>query len=119
MTTLGAKLVAVAPGDVTIELLFQPALTQQHGFIHAGAIASVVDSACGYAALTLMPSDAAVLSVEFKVNLLAPAAGDRFVARGVVRKAGRTISVCEGTMHAYTDGKLDGKLVALVQGTMM
>ena len=120
MTTLGASLQTVAPGEVTIVLPFSQALTQQHGFLHAGAVAAVVDSACGYAALTLMPAGAAVLSVEFKVNLLAPAAGRRFVALGRVRKAGRTMSVCEGELHAFAgDDDTEGKLVALMQGTMM
>ncbi|HUX33808.1 MAG TPA: PaaI family thioesterase [Gemmatimonadaceae bacterium] len=120
MATLGASLQTVTPGEVTIALPFSDALTQQHGFLHAGAVAAVVDSACGYAALTLMPPGAAVLSVEFKLNLLAPAAGRRFVAVGRVRKAGRTVSVCEGELHAFAgDDDAEGKLVALLQGTMM
>ncbi|HEU4988144.1 MAG TPA: PaaI family thioesterase [Gemmatimonadaceae bacterium] len=120
MATLGATLEAVRPGEVVIALPFREALTQQHGFLHAGAVSAVVDSACGYAALTLMPAGAAVLSVEFKVNMLAPAAGRRFAAIGRVRKAGRTITVCEGEMRAFSDdGPAEGKLVALMQGTMM
>lgn len=120
MATLGASLQSVAPGEVTIALPFSEAITQQHGFLHAGAVAAVVDSACGYAALTLMPAGAAVLSVEFKVNLLAPAAGRRFLALGRVRKAGRTVSVCEGELHAFAgDDDAEGTLVALLQGTMM
>jgi uncharacterized protein (TIGR00369 family) len=121
MTTLGARLETVAPGEVTIALAFRKELTQQHGFLHAGVVAAVVDSACGYAALTLMPPAVAVLSVEFKLNMLAPAAGDRFVARGRVRKAGRTISVCEGDLRAFADGQgnAEGTLVAIMQGTMM
>ena len=120
MTTLGATLGDVRPGNVTITIPFHESLTQQHGFVHAGAVASVVDSACGYAALTLMPPGAAVLSIEFKVNMLAPATGARFEARGRVRKAGRTIVVCEGELWAFTaDGAGDGVLVALMQGTMM
>lgn len=120
MATLGASLLSVAPGEVTIALPFAQGITQQHGFLHAGAVAAVVDSACGYAALTLMPPGAAVLSVEFKVNLLAPAAGRRFVALGRVRKSGRTVSVCEGELRAFAgDDDAEGKLVALLQGTMM
>ena len=121
MTTLGASLDRVVPGEVTIALPFAEPLTQQHGFLHAGAVASVVDSACGYAALTLMPPGAAVLSIEFKVNMLAPAAGRRFLAVGRVRRAGRTITVCEGELRSFADGDGgdEGKLVALMQGTMM
>ena len=120
MATLGASLAVVRPGEVAIELPFRHALTQQHGFLHAGVVSSVVDSACGYAALTLMPPGAAVLSVEFKVNMLAPAAGRRFVAVGRVRRAGRTITVCEGELRAHDgDAAGEGTLVALMQGTMM
>ncbi len=119
MATLGATLNLVRPGEVVIGLPFHEALTQQHGFLHAGAVSSVVDSACGYAALSLMPPGAAVLSVEFKVNMLAPAAGRRFEAVGRVRKAGRTITVCEGELRAFADGDETGTLVALMQGTMM
>ncbi|MGH7670620.1 MAG: PaaI family thioesterase [Gemmatimonadaceae bacterium] len=120
MTTLGATLTAVRPGEVLIGLPFRGALTQQHGFLHAGVVSSVVDSACGYAALSLMPVGAAVLSVEFKVNMLAPAAGRRFEALGRVRRAGRTIMVCEGELRAYGDDDDAGDtLVALMQGTMM
>ena len=120
MATLGASLGAVRPGEVTITMPFHESLTQQHGFVHAGVGASVVDSACGYAALTLMPPGAAVLSIEFKVNMLAPATGARFEARGQVRKAGRTIMVCEGELWAFAaESAGDGTLVALMQATMM
>lgn len=119
MATLGATLAAVRPGEVIIALPFREALTQQHGFLHAGAVSSVVDSACGYAALTLMPPGAAVLSVEFKVNMLAPADGRRFEAVGRVRRAGRTITVVEGELRAFGEAGGDGTLVALLQGTMM
>jgi uncharacterized protein (TIGR00369 family) len=120
MATLGASLASVSLGEVVIALPFAPTLKQQHGFLHAGVVSSVVDSACGYAALTLMPAGAAVLSVEFKVNLLAPAAGQRFEAVGRVRKAGRTITVCEGELRAFDGaGSAEGKVVALMQGTMM
>lgn len=119
MRTLGAELSAVRPGEVVIALPFSDALTQQHGFLHAGAVSSVVDSACGYAALSLMPPGTGVLSVEFKVNMLAPAAGRRFEAVGRVRKAGRTITVCEGELRAFDGDEAAGTLVALMQGTMM
>ena len=84
MATLGATLTRVSPGEVVLELAFRPELTQQHGFLHAGIVTSVMDSACGYAALSLMDAGAAVLTVEFKVNLLAPAQGARFRATGRV-----------------------------------
>jgi uncharacterized protein (TIGR00369 family) len=116
MTLLGASLVRVAAGEVDIALPFSDQLAQQHGFVHAGAIASVLDSACGYAASTLMAADAAVLTVEFKVNLLEPAVGDRFLARAKVIRAGRTISVCRA--EAVTDGSSE-TLVALMTATIM
>ena len=117
MTTLGARLAVVTPGEVTIALPYRADLTQQHGFLHAGVVTSVVDSACGYAALTLMEPGAAVLSVEFKVNLLAPAAGKEFLAIGRVMRAGRTITVCSGELRALDDGR--EAVVAILQGTMM
>ena len=117
MQTIGARLVHVEPGAVEVELPVRDALVQQHGFLHAGALATVADSACGYAALSLMPAGAAVLSVEFKINLLAPAAGDRVLARGRVIRAGRTVTVCWGEVTAY-DGANE-RLVATMVGTMM
>ena len=117
MAALGAELMAVSPGEVSIALPFREDLTQQHGFLHAGAVASVVDSACGYAALSLMPPGAGVLSVEFKVNLLAPAAGERFIATGRVVKPGRTLTVCAGEVAAERGG--ERTVVALMQATMM
>lgn len=120
MATLGAHLERVAPGEVVISLPFRPDLTQQHGFLHAGVVTSVMDSACGYAALSLMEPGAAVLSVEFKVNMLAPAKGMSFVATGRVVRAGRTLSIVAGEMyakHVTPDG--GDTLVALLQGTMM
>ncbi len=117
MATLGATLERVTPGEVCIAVPFSVALTQQHGFLHAGVVASVIDSACGYAALTLMEPGAGVMSVEFKVNLLAPAAGRRFVAVGRVVRSGRTITACQGELRAVQD---DGEVVvAVLQGTMM
>ena len=117
MSTLGAALTRVAPGEVDIELAVRDELTQQHGFLHAGALAAAADSACGYAALSLMPAGTAVLSVEFKINLLAPAAGDRIVARGRVIRAGRTVTVCWGEVAAHASGS--ERLVATMVGTMM
>jgi uncharacterized protein (TIGR00369 family) len=117
MTTVGARLARVAAGEVDIELAVRDELTQQHGFLHAGVLAAAADSACGYAALSLMPAGAAVLSVEFKINLLAPAAGDRIVARGRVIRAGKTVTVCWGDVTAYT-GDTE-RLVATMVGTMM
>ena len=104
MKLLGASLEQVAPGAVDIRLPFRADLTQQHGFLHAGVTTSIADSACGYAAFTLMPPGAAVLTVEFKVNLIAPAAGETFVARGRVLKAGRTLTICSGDVFALDGG---------------
>jgi uncharacterized protein (TIGR00369 family) len=117
MATIGARLLRIAPGEADVELAMRDDLVQQHGFLHAGVLASAADSACGYAALTLMPSDAAVLSVEFKINLLAPAIGERIVAKGRVIRAGRTVSVCWGEVTAYA-GETE-RLVATMVGTMM
>ena len=117
MVTIGARLVRVAPGEVDIEVTMRDDLVQQHGFLHAGVLASAADSACGYAALSLMPVGAAVLSIEFKINLLAPAAGERMVARGRVLRAGRTITVCQGDVTAYAGS--GEKLVASMVATMM
>ncbi len=117
LTTLGATLARVAPGEVEIHLPFRPELSQQHGFLHAGISTAVVDTACGYAALTLMPPGAAVLSIEFKVNLLAPGQGEHFVATGRVVKAGRTVTVCTGEVEALLGG--ERRTVALMQATMM
>lgn len=117
MRTLGAALTDVRPGEVRIEMPFDAALTQQNGFIHAGAITSIADSACGYAALSLMPPRAGVLTVEFKVNLLNPARGERFVATGKVVKPGRTLTICQGEVVAESAGTRQP--VAMMQATMM
>ncbi|MEP7000256.1 MAG: PaaI family thioesterase [bacterium] len=117
MATLGAQLQRVAVGEVAIALPFRADLTQQHGFLHAGVMTSVVDSACGYAALSVMEPGAAVLSVEFKVNLLAPAEGTHFLAVGRVVRSGRTLVVCAGELHAIHNER--DTVVALMQGTMM
>lgn len=100
MATLGAELADIASGRVEIALPIEPHLSQQDGFLHAGVVVAALDSACGYAALTVMPDDAEVLTVELKVNLLAPADGDRLVAEGQVVRAGRTLTVCRGDAHA-------------------
>lgn len=117
MRTIGAVLEKVTAGAVDIRLPFRADLTQQHGFLHAGTIAAVADSACGYAALSLMPADAGVLSIEFKVNMLAPAKGDAIVARGEVIRAGKTIMVCRADVYSVVG--TEEKLVAAMQGTMM
>jgi uncharacterized protein (TIGR00369 family) len=117
MATLGARLASVEPGRVAIELPFRADLTQQHGFLHAGVVASIADSACGYAALSLMPPGAGVLSVEFKVNLMKPATGSRFVAVGTVVRTGRTLTVCSAEVEAHHDGA--STVIALMQATMM
>src|SRR5687767_10105790 len=92
---IGAQILRVAPGEVDIALPVTPKVTQQHGFVHAGAVSAIADSACGFAALTLMPASAGVLTAEFKVNLMAPAAGERLVAEGRVVKAGRMLTVAQ------------------------
>jgi len=115
MSTLGARLISVSAGEVIIELEHREDLVQQNGFLHAGVTTAVVDSACGYAALTMMPEGSDVLSVEFKVNLLSPAAGSRFRAVGKVVKSGRTLTVCQGEMIALDSGKT----VAIMTATMI
>ena len=115
MTTLGAALERVAPGEVDIRLPYGPGLTQQHGFLHAGAVTAAVDSACGYAALTLMPAGTAVLTVEFKVSLLAPSRGESFLARGRVVKHGRTLTFCSGEVVATDRG--EQRVVATMTAT--
>src|SRR5256886_14312654 len=105
MATIGAHLTGVAPGAIDIELPYRGDLTQQHGFLHAGVITIIADSACGYAALSLMPAKASVLTVEYKVNLLAPAAGERMIARGRVMKPGKTLTVCTADVVAVDGGR--------------
>jgi uncharacterized protein (TIGR00369 family) len=117
MAMLGASLGNVEPGVADVVLPFRDDLTQQDGFLHAGIVAAVADSACGYAAHSLMPATARVLSIEFKLNLLAPAVGERIEARGRVIRAGRTITVCRADVMAITDGS--EKLIATMTGTMM
>src|SRR5688500_18216060 len=117
MATIGARVVSVVPGAVVIELPWRDDLAQQHGVLHAGAVASIADSACGYAALSLMRPGSRVMSVEFTVNLLAPGRGERFLASGRVRRAGRTLAVCEGTVKAVTGG--EEHEVAIMMATMI
>lgn len=117
METLGASLLRVSPGAVDIALAPSPFISQQHGFIHAGAVAAVADTAAGYAALTLMPAGTGVLTAEFKINLVAPATGDRIVARGRVIKPGRTLTLVQAQVAAEIEGR--EKMVALLTATMM
>lgn len=117
MTTIGAYLLRVAPGEVCIEMPFRDDLTQQHGYLHAGIVTSIADTACGYAALSLMPEEADVLSVEYKINLLSPARGERFIARANVKRAGRNLTVCEAEVFAATAD--EEKPVAAMLATMM
>ncbi len=117
MRTVNASILAIRPGEVELEFPYQTSLTQQHGFIHAGILSTVLDSACGYAAFSLMPSGAAVLTIEFKINLLSPAKGELFRAVGTVTKSGRNITVTKGELYAYVDGVQ--KLVAAMVGTIM
>jgi uncharacterized protein (TIGR00369 family) len=117
MATIGATMAAVRLGEVEIVLPYSKALTQQHGFIHAGNIAMIADTACGYAALSMMPDDAAVLTTEFKLNLLSPAKGERLIALGRVVRPGRRLIVCLGEVFAE-DGATR-KQVALMTASMM
>src|SRR5690349_18256596 len=119
MRTLGATLESVAPGRVVLAMAHRDALTQQHGYLHAGILATALDSACGYAAFSLMPADAAVLTIEFKTNLLAPARGPGFRFEGEVVKAGRTISVVDGRAFELDAAGGAPKLVATMSATVM
>lgn len=116
MKTFNAKLIAVEKGQVKITCDFSEGLTQQHGFFHAGVATSIVDSACGYAALTMMPDDMEVLSVEFKINFMKPAKTDKLVAIGKVLQAGRTLTICEGYVYDSSEEKLISKMTATMIG---
>lgn len=118
MTLIGGQLTRVEPGVIEITLPYRSDLTQQHGYVHAGVITTIADSACGYAAYTLMPPGSDVLAVEFKVNLLRPAKGETFVARAEVIKSGRTLTVVRADVHAFAHNN-ERELVAIMQGTMM
>ena len=117
MRLMGAVLAEVAPGYCAITLVPRPEVSQQHGYVHAGVVSAIVDSAGGYAGYTLFPEDSSVLTVEFKLNLVAPAAGERLVAEGFVVKAGRTLTITRGEVHAEQGGAR--RLVALMQQTLM
>lgn len=117
MDTLGAALRGVSPGEVEIALRPNPAISQQHGFVHAGAVSAIADSAAGYAALSVAPPDAGVLTTEFKINLLAPAVGEEILARGKVVKAGRTLTLAQADVFATRDGR--SKLIAYLTATIM
>jgi uncharacterized protein (TIGR00369 family) len=119
MATLGARLAGVAPGHVVITMAHRPELTQQHGFLHAGIVSTALDSACGYAGYSLMPADAAVLTIEFKINLLAPARGPWFRFEGRVAKAGRTISVVDGHAFQAAGEGAEPSLCATMTATVM
>ena len=117
MNTLGIEITGLSAGEIELRMPQMAAYTQQHGFTHAGIIATALDSACGYAAFSLMPQDAAVLTVEFKTNLIAPAKGEYFLFRARVVKPGRTITVCDSQAFAVESGQ--EKLVATMTGTLM
>ncbi len=119
MTTLGAQLVHVTDGEVHIEMPFSTTLSQQHGYIHAGAITSIVDSACGYAGLTKAPADHDVVTAEFKINFMRPAIGERFLAIGKVQNAGKMLSVCTGEVRAFTGSSSTYKVIAVMQATIV
>ena len=118
MHTLGAELISAKEGEVIIEISFRDDLVQQHGFLHAGVVTTVVDTACGYAALTQMPEGAEVVTVEFKVNFMAPAVGEKFVAKGSVVRAGKTLTVTQGDVYAYSSETKKEKHIATMQATM-
>ena len=117
MSLIGAALVAVEPGYCAIALAPRPQLSQQHGYVHAGILATLADSAGGYAGYTLFPEDSSVLTVEYKLNLLAPARGERIVAEGFVVKPGCTLAITRGEVHAEHEGART--LVAIMQQTLM
>ena len=119
MAMLGVTVESVEAGRVVLALAHRADLTQQHGFLHAGMVATALDSACGYAAFTLMPAGAGVLTIEFKINLLAPARGPLLHLEGVVKKAGRTISVVDGQAFQFEPGSSERKLVATMTATIM
>lgn len=117
MRHLGARIAHIAPGRVHIELPSRKEVSQQHGYIHAGATSAIADTAGGYAAFTLFPEDSSVLTVEYKINLLAPAQGDHIEAVGTVRKSGRTLTVCQLEVFGVKDGHRT--LIATGQQTLI
>ena len=118
MHTLGAEIRSIEPGRVVLQCAFRPELAQQNGFFHAGVLTSLADSACGYAALTRMPAGADVLSVEFKINLLRPARTDLILATGLVLKAGRTLTICEGIVTDLDRGVVFAKMMATMMAVI-
>ena len=119
MTTIGASLALIADGEVHIEMPFSLGLSQQHGYAHAGAVTSIVDSACGYAALTKAPSGFEVVTAEFKINFVRPAIGHRFLAIGRVQNAGKLLTVCNGEVRAFSGTGDAYKVVAFMQATIV
>ena len=117
MALIGAELVKVEAGEVDIRLPYRPELTQQNGFLHAGMTAAIVDSACGYAAFSLMPAESDVLTAEFKINLLSPAFGDYFLATGRILKAGKSLTVARGDVYAVSAN--EKKLIATMLSTIV
>jgi uncharacterized protein (TIGR00369 family) len=117
MRTIGARLVKVAPGEIDIDMAVRDDLTQQHGYVAAAIVTAIVDTACGYAAMSLMPADAEVLTVEYKVNFVSPARGERLLARARVLKPGRALTVCTGEVYALTDD--EPTTVAAMLATMV
>jgi len=117
MRLIGARLAEIGPGYCSIELPYRSDLTQQHGYLHAGIVSAIADSAGGYAGFTLFPSDASVLTVEYKLNLIAPAAGERLIAEARVVKPGRTLAITRGEVYAETAGKRT--LCAIMQQTLI
>ena len=117
MQLFGASITRIAPGQVEISLAPKPELSQQHGFVHGGALAAIADSAAGYAALSLMPANSGVLTTEMKINFLAPAAGDHIIARGKVLKAGRTLSLVQTEIFAVMADQ--ERLIAFLTATFM
>ena len=118
MELIGGELIRVDPGVVEIELSYREDLTQQDGYVHAGIITTIADSACGYAAYTLMPVESEVLAVEFKVNLMRPAKGEKFLARAEVMKPGRTLTIVRADVFVSSAGE-KWQLIATMLGTMM
>lgn len=117
MKTIGASLLTVEPGNCVIEIPFSPELTQQHGFFHAGVVSTLADNSAGYAAFALMHADSSILTVEFKLNLLAPAEGERLIARAEVLRYGKTLTVCRSDVFVIKNGV--EKLCAAAQSTLI
>jgi uncharacterized protein (TIGR00369 family) len=118
MATLGIEISRLSPGEVELTMPYAAGYTQQHGFVHAGIVATALDSACGYAAFSLMPANAGVLTVEFKTSLLSPARGQRFIFQAQVVKPGKTLTFCEAKAFAE-DGAAEPRLVASMTATLM